>query len=97
MRGPVFAQPNGIVREYINDGLVHDGGEPHRPAHVVSEDEKARAVGTQPRQRHSIENAAHAMLADAKVEVASTIASLLEIFFAGYQRLRRRRQISRPA
>src|SRR4051794_96945 len=97
MSRPIFTQPDGVMREYINDGLVHDGGEPHRAAHVVSEDEEARAIRTQPGQRHSIQDAAHAVLADAEVEVASAIAPLLEIFLAGDERLGRRRQVSRAA
>ena len=51
--------------------MPHDRGEPQRRLHVVAEDEEAGAERAQAVQREAVDDRAHAVLADAEVEVAA--------------------------
>ena len=47
LRRPVFAEPDRIVREDVEDRYFHQRGEPDRRTHIVAEGEKGRAKGSQ--------------------------------------------------
>ena len=44
MRGPIFADADGIVREDVDDGKFHQRAQANGRAHVVAKNQEARAV-----------------------------------------------------
>ena len=55
------------------DGMPHDRGEPDRALHVVAEDQEAGAERAEAAQREAVDDRAHAVLADAEVQVAPAV------------------------
>ena len=96
---PVLADADRVVREDVHDGDLHQRREPDRPSRVVGEDQEARPVRAQLRQRHAVRDRGRRVLADPEVEVASAAALGLEVARAVERqvRLRRRRQVGRAA
>ena len=95
----VFADADGIVGEDPDRGNFHEGREADRHLHVVAEDQEGRAVGADFRQHHAVDDRAHRVLANAKVEVARVVMARFKIARAveGEPRLRRGIQIGRAA
>ena len=53
--------------------------QPDRVAHVVGEDQEARAERPQLGERHAVQGGAHRVLADAEVQVAAAVIVRLEV------------------
>src|SRR6202795_3571808 len=70
---PIFADPDRVVREDIDDGDFHERREPDRRTHIVAEDQEARAKGPNLGQCHAVENRAHRVLTNAKVQIAPAV------------------------
>ena len=79
--GPVLAEPDRVVGPRVDDVDVREGGEPHRPPHVVAEDEEGAADREQAAVGgHAGHDAAHPVLADAVVdEVAARLVARLRL------------------
>src|SRR5437899_1881592 len=75
----VFSVAHGIVREYVENRQFHQRRKPNRWPGVIAEDEEGGAEGTYLRKRQSIDNRAHRMLADTKVEILTGRRARLEI------------------
>ena len=75
VRRAVLAHADRVVREDVDDRDLHDRGQADRRAAVVAEDQEARAVGPDLRQRQAVEDRAHGVLADAEMEVAAARTS----------------------
>ena len=72
VRGAIFAEADAVVGEDPDRGVVAEGGEADGGTGVIGEDEEGRAVGNQAAVNgHAVEDRAHAMFADAEVEVTS--------------------------
>src|SRR6266481_7003643 len=71
MRWSIFADADGIVREYVDHGNLHQSAEPDRAAAVVAENQKPRPEGSQLRQREAVENRPHRVFTDPKMEIAA--------------------------
>ncbi len=72
MGRPVLSEPDGVVREDVDDRLGHEGGQTDRRTHVIREDEKGAPERPHaPVQRHAVHDRAHRVLADAVVHVAA--------------------------
>src|SRR6267154_2057097 len=67
----IFADADGIVREDVDHGNFHQRAEPDRTSPVVAENQEPRPEGSQLRQRETVENRAHRVFADAKVQIAA--------------------------
>ena len=80
MRGSVFAHADGVVRENIDDGNVHECGQTDRMLAVVGEDEEGGAIALESAvQLHSVRDCRHRVLADAEVHIASRIVARRKI------------------
>ena len=65
----VLTEPDGVVGPVVDDVRLAQGGQAHGRTHVVAEAEEGAAEGEDAAvQRHSVEDGAHAVLADAEVE-----------------------------
>ena len=73
VRRAVFADADGIVREDVDHRQFHQRAQADGRAHVVAEDQEARAVGPQLRERHAVDDRSHGVLADAEVEIAAAV------------------------
>src|SRR5258708_35484076 len=71
MRWAIFANADGIVRENVGNGNFHQRAEPDRTSPVVAENQKPRPEGSQLRQRETVENRAHRVITDPKVQIAA--------------------------
>src|SRR5664280_562572 len=72
MRRPVFAVTHGVVREDEDGRQFHQGGEPDRSAGIIAEDEEGGAESAQLRERHSVHDRGHGVLANAEVHVLAS-------------------------
>ncbi len=79
VRGTIFTQPDGIVREYVDHTLPHQTGQTHGRPHVIGEYKKRAAVGSQSADRQTVARGCHRVLADAKVKIAASILPCLEM------------------
>ncbi len=62
----VFAQADGVVREHVDDALLHQRAHAHTVARVVGEHQEGAAVGQEAAvQRHAIHHGHHAEFAHA--------------------------------
>ena len=61
------------MREDIDDGDFHERREPDRRTHIVAEYQEARAKGPNLGQCHAVENRAHRVLTNAKVQIAPAV------------------------
>ena len=75
----VFAVAHGVVGEDENRGQLHQGREPNGGPRVVAEDEEGRAEGPELRERESVDDRRHRVLADAEMQVLSAGTVGLEI------------------
>src|SRR5215470_19579333 len=73
VRGTIFTQTDRIVSKDVDHRNFHNGGQPHRRARVIAEDQKTRAKWTNFAQRHSIQGGAHGVLADAEVKISASV------------------------
>src|SRR5215469_327518 len=71
MRGTVFANPDRVMGEDVDDWEFHQGAQAERSTHVINEDEKSRAKGPDFYQAKPVQYCAHGVFADAKVKIAS--------------------------
>ena len=99
VRRAVLADADRVVREDVDDGDLHQRGEPDRAARVVREDEEPRPERAQLRERESVGDRRRRELAHAEVEVASRAIVRTEVAGSVERepRLRRRREIRRAA
>ena len=86
----VLANADGIVREHIGDGQLHDGAHADGVLHVIAEHKERAAEHTQAAvQSHAVADGRHGMLAHAKVHVAAgavfgaVIAAVLDVGVVG--------------
>ncbi len=94
----VLAQEDRVVREHIDRALLHQRREPQRAAHVVGEREERRAVRDDAAvQRHAVQDAGHAVLADAEVQVPARAVEARERARLVDEGLGRAREIGRAA
>ena len=78
VRGAVFAQADGVVREHVDHALLHQRGHADGVAAVVAEGQEGAAVGDETAmQRNAVHDGGHAELAHAVVDVAATHAGLV--------------------
>ena len=96
VRGAVFADADGVMRQNVDDGLVHERGEAHRVFHIVGEDKEGGAVAFQPAvQLHAVGDRRHRVLADAEVHVRPAlilrgeVAALFHVGLVGGRKVRR--------
>src|SRR6266436_3648407 len=96
VRWAIFADADGIVREDVDHGNFHQRAEPDRTSPVVAENQEPRSEGSQLRQRESVENRAHRVFTDAKVQIAARSTVGLKITRARERqsRLGGRRKVS---
>src|ERR1044071_10446994 len=73
MRRPIFTHADGVMREYINDGNLHDRRQTHGWTRIIAEDEEARAERTDFANGQAVQDGTHGVLADAEMEIAPTI------------------------
>src|SRR4029077_6086399 len=71
VRWAVFADADRIVREDMDHRNFHQRAQPDRTSPVVAEDQEPRPEGSQLRQRETVENRAHRVFTDAKVQIAA--------------------------
>src|SRR4029453_6888423 len=71
MRWSIFADADRIVREDVDHRDFHEGAQADGRAAVVAENEEPRSEGSKLRQREAIEDGAHGVLTNAKVEIPS--------------------------
>ena len=72
VRGAVLADADRVVGPRVHDLRPADGGDPHRAAHVVAEDEERAAHREDAAMgRHPVHDSAHAVLADAEMDEAA--------------------------
>ena len=72
VRGAVFAESDGIVREHVDGLHTHEPGETNGGTHVVAEHEERTAVRNHAAvQPHAIHDRAHGVLTNAEVHVAA--------------------------
>ena len=95
VRGAVLTQENAVMRENENRVGPHQRREAQRRPQVVRKDKEGGAVRNQSAQGHAIHNCAHAVFANAKVEVAPAEAAGLEVLFTFDQSVGGRRQVRR--
>ena len=75
VRRPVLAEADRVVREDVDDALLHQRGHADRVAAVVAEGEEGAAVRDQAAvQRDAVHDRGHAELAHAVVDVAAAPA-----------------------
>src|SRR5437868_12549345 len=79
MSGAILSQANRIVGKHEYRGNLHERGEPHAGAHVISKVKEGRSVGANAGQSHSIHAGTHDMLANSEVQIASGIIAGLEV------------------
>jgi len=98
LRGSVLSQPDRVMRQDVDDGEFHDGGQAHCRSDVVSEDQEARAKRPNLGQGHPIAVGAHGKLPDSKMDVSAAVLSGGEVSGAlsGESGLGRRSQIRCP-
>ncbi|MNV15823.1 hypothetical protein D3C71_1065620 [compost metagenome] len=73
VRGAVFTETNGVVREHVDHALLHQRGHADGVAAVVAEREEGAAVGDEATvQRHAVHDGGHAEFAHTVVDVAAT-------------------------
>src|SRR5262249_15553034 len=99
MRRSVLANPDRVVREYVDDRQLHERAQANRWPRVVAEDEETRAEGANLRGRKTVQDGGHRMLAHTEMEVAAAplVGRKIARAFKRQPRLGRRRQISRPS
>ena len=99
MGRPILAHLERVVREHVDDRELHERGEPDRGARVITENQEGGAKGPHLAERHPIQDAAHRVLADAEVKVASAVAACLEIAgpVEGEPSIGRRSEVGRAA
>ena len=99
MGRPVLADPDRVVREDVDDGDLHQRGQPDRATRVVGEDEEARPERPELGERHPVRDRRRGVLADAEVEVAPAPLVGLEVAGAVERqaRLRRGREVGGTA
>jgi hypothetical protein len=79
VRGAVLAQADAVVREDVDDALLHQRGHADGVAAVVAEGQEGAAVGDVAAvQRHAVHDGGHAEFAHAVVDVAAGLAVLAE-------------------
>src|SRR5258705_576297 len=71
VRWAIFADADGIVREDVDHGNLHQRAEPDRTSPVVAENQEPRPEGSQLRQREAVENRPHRVFTDPKMQVAA--------------------------
>src|SRR3984893_14008094 len=71
VRWAIFADADGIVREDVDHGNFHQRAQPDRTSPVVAENQEPRPEGSQFRQRETVENRAHRVFTDPKVQIAA--------------------------
>src|SRR6266436_7322113 len=71
VRRAIFADADGIVREYVDYGNFHQRAEPDRTSPVVAENQEPRPEGPQLRQREAVEDRPHRVFTDPKVQVSA--------------------------
>src|SRR5665213_1273574 len=98
MRRTVFTQPDRIMCIYVDDMLLHHACESHRRTHIIAEDQECCAVRDDSAvKRHSVHDTAHAVFADAEMEVAAIVMPRLEAVSSLHNRVSRWREISGAA
>jgi|GEM_PF-3656481 len=71
VRSPVFAQSNAVMREHIDNLLLHDGRQPNGRTHVVGEEQERRSLRNDAAiHGHAVQNRAHPVLANTEVQIA---------------------------
>ena len=75
----VLAISHGIVREDENGRQLHQGRESDGWSRIIAEDEEGRAKGPDLRQRKTVDDCRHGMLADAEMQIFATGAVRLKI------------------
>ena len=73
MGRPILADANGVVREDVDYGQLHQGAEPECAPKIIAENKKTGAIGPDLYQAHPVEDRGHRMLPDAEVEVATGV------------------------
>src|SRR4029077_19758752 len=79
VRWAIFADADGIVSEDVDHGNFHQRAEPDRASPVVAENQEPRPEGSQLRQRETVENRAHRVFTDPKVQIAARSSVGLKI------------------
>mmetsp|Transcript_14469 Transcript_14469/g.42539 ORF Transcript_14469/g.42539 Transcript_14469/m.42539 type:complete len:487 (+) Transcript_14469:758-2218(+) len=100
VRRAVLADSDRVVRPDVRNGEAREGGHADRAHHVAREDEEGGARdGVQAVEGHAVEDGAHAVLADAVVEVAAgvvvlgEVADALHVVLVGAVQVGRARQV----
>src|SRR5216684_9416942 len=99
MGGAVFAHPNGVMSEDIDDRYFHDRRQSHGRTRIIAEDHEARAKRANLAERKPVQDGAHGMLAYTEMEVASGVTAGFKIAGAieGEARFGGRSQVGRTA
>src|SRR6185312_3889435 len=98
VRRAIFTKSNRIVRVNVDETLAHHARESHWRAHVVAEYQERRAVRDYAAvERHSVHDAAHAVLAYSEMEVAALVTSRPEARRALHYRVGRAGEIRRAS
>ena len=98
VRGPVLAQPDGVVREHVDRRQAGQGGEPDRRPHVLREDEERRADGPHAAvQRQAAEDGAHRVLAHTEMDVPPPPVPRRDVAAVLEDHIGRARQVRRAA
>ena len=72
MRRPILAITHGVMGEHEDGRNLHERGEADRRPGIVAEDEERRAEGAQFRQRQTVDDCRHRMLANAEMKIAAS-------------------------
>ena len=96
--GAVFAHADGIMRHHEDDANAHQGGQADGGAAIVGEDKEGAAIRDHAAmQRHAVHGGAHAMLADAVMDVAAIEVARLDLHQPLGAGVVGRRQVGRAA
>ena len=68
----ILTIPHSVVRKDKNRWQLHQSRQPDRRARVITENKEACAEGPEFRQRKSIHNSGHSMLANTEMQVPPT-------------------------
>jgi hypothetical protein len=71
MGWPIFPHSDRIVSEDVDHRNFHQSAQAHRRAFVIAKDQEPRSKRSNFRERQSVEDGPHRMLADPEVQIPS--------------------------
>src|SRR5262249_33009453 len=79
MRRPILAVTHGVMGENENGRKLHQCGEPNGRPRIVAEDDEGRRISPQLRERQTIDDRRHGVLAHSEMEIPASRTIGLEV------------------